>query len=375
MDLATPALSALISRKTRLNTLRTGRFSRISPGRRPGVIWSSIRMEASKCPKCGDEPHFVESVEKWYCYGCNTYIEEDEVHEHAEESLPVATPVKAVKEVVEEAHSSDQEDTNVCAKCGAELEHIKDGKLYCFVCETYPDEAKAEVPVVVNEEPRVEPVIDKTADEAKAILDSIPEPAKVDVPMAPVLDAKPETASVEPPAPKVDKVVDIKMCTTCGQPLKWIEKYQRHYCYGCRRYSQKGDVDKPAQAPKREEHDRRHCPECNGELKFVEKYNEFYCYSCKKYPLREKKKVEPEKRAPYLCKKCNGTLKYIAKYERHYCPECKEYAPKGQGQPSVDKKVCPTCSSDMKFVSEYNEWYCYKCKKYSLRPAKPVLLF
>jgi predicted RNA-binding Zn-ribbon protein involved in translation (DUF1610 family) len=344
-------------------------------------------MEASKCPKCGDEPHFVESVEKWYCYGCNEYIDDGEVHEHVEDIHPMAAEEHAA-EASDEVRDVELDASKVCTECGAELEHVKDGKLYCFACETYPeevvekveeevkvDEIEEESKVVPKEEPKAEPAEDKTADDAKAILESIPEPVKVEAPIAPVLDPTPETATVEPPAPKVEKAVDIKMCQTCGQPLKWIEKYQRHYCYGCRRYAQKGEVDKPAPAVKLDDHDHKHCPDCNGELKFVEKYKEFYCYSCKKYPLREKKKVEPEQKNPYACPKCNGTLNYIAKYERHYCPSCKEYAPKGHGQAQGDKKVCPTCNSEMKFVSEYNEWYCYKCKKYSLRPAKPVLLF
>jgi predicted RNA-binding Zn-ribbon protein involved in translation (DUF1610 family)/ssDNA-binding Zn-finger/Zn-ribbon topoisomerase 1 len=333
-----------------------------------------MMMEASKCPKCGDEPHFVESVEKWYCYGCNSYVEDEESHEQYEDAHPAAATEEHMTEAAAEVHPFDQETSKVCAKCGAELEHIKDGKLFCFVCEAYPDEVKEDTKVAPTVEPKAEPVEGKTEEEAKALLETIPEPVKVESLVAPVIDAKPETPTIEPPAPKVE-TVDIKMCSTCGQPLKWIEKYQRHYCYGCRRYAQKGEVDKPAPALKNEEHDHKHCPDCNGELKFVEKYNEFYCFSCRKYPLREKKKVDPIKKNPYTCPKCNGTLKYIAKYERHYCTSCKEYAPKNNGQAEGGKKVCPTCRSEMKYVSEYNEWYCYKCKKYSLRPAKPVLLF
>ena len=49
-------------------------------------------MAASKCPKCGEKAHFVEHIEKWYCYDCNAYMEA-EVRE--------AEPVKAEPPVAE----------------------------------------------------------------------------------------------------------------------------------------------------------------------------------------------------------------------------------------------------------------------------------
>lgn len=332
-------------------------------------------MEASKCPKCGDEPHFVETVEKWYCYGCNSYIEDEEhIHEEAEHTSPM--PEEHAHEIAEELRSLEEEDAQICKKCGAELERIKDGKLYCYICEAYPEEVNEEPKNAPKAEPQVEPKHDAPVNDAKALLDSIPEPAAVEMTVAPVLDERPEPVEIVIPAPTVQMQAEVKMCPTCGQPLKWIEKYQRSYCYGCRKYALKESTVKSEVPAKQEDNGQKHCPECRGELKFVEKYNEFYCYSCKKYPLRGRKNVAPaHKPNADSCPKCGGPLKYIEKYQRHYCNSCKEYAPKGNGQMPKEKKVCPACSSEMKYVTEYNEWYCYKCKKYSLRPAKPVLLF
>jgi predicted RNA-binding Zn-ribbon protein involved in translation (DUF1610 family) len=339
------------------------------------MVWSRIRMEASKCPKCGDEPHYVETVEKWYCYGCNSYIE-DEEHHHEEAGHTDSVPEEHAQEIAEELRSLEEEDAQICKKCGAELEHIKDGKLYCYICEAYPEEIK-EGP---EEEPKTEPKVDAKKDEpvndAKALLDSIPEPAAISMTIAPVLDEKQEPVTMVIPEQMVQKQAEIKMCSTCGQPLKWIEKYQRNYCYGCRKYAAKEILANPEPLMKHDDNGHKRCPDCSGELKFIEKYNEFYCFSCKKYPLREKKgTVRANKPDADSCPKCGGSLKYIEKYQRHYCNSCKEYAPKSNGQTPAEKKVCPSCSSEMKYVAEYNEWYCYKCKKYSLRPAKPVLLF
>jgi len=309
-------------------------------------------MEASKCPKCGDEPHFVEQVEKWYCYGCNSYVEDEEHHAECEPEQATPSIVKA-EEIAEELKSLEAEDQPTCVKCGATLEKNLDGILSCRICESPPASAPSpDAPKVEN---------DAGQNEAQALIDSI----TVAPPVEPILDHAP---SMEP-EPKKEHIPEIKMCPSCGQPLKHIEKYQRYYCYACRKYAPRESLDRPAPPAKIDTHAAKKCPDCGKELKFVEKYSEFYCFSCKKYPLKER-----GKRKNLKCPKCGVPLKYVEKYSRHYCLACKEYAPKGYGQGPSEKKVCPCCSEQMRFVAEYNEWYCYKCKKYSLRPSKPVLL-
>ncbi len=326
-------------------------------------------MEASKCPKCGEEPQYLEHVEKWYCYGCNSYIEEGEEEHVCDSEHPKEECASAIEK---ELKALDEEPSEVCKKCGASLQNLKDGRLYCFMCETYQDEIHAEpekVPEVVPSAPVVPPAPE-------------PAPAEPVVEKAvPVPEPKPEVVILEPkeptaPEPEPEPVIDVKSCPTCGQPLKFIEKYQRHYCYGCRKYAPKEGATAPEEHPAKPK-----CPDCGAELKFIEKYNEHYCYACKKYPLRQSKKPSaevkaPSKPEPLTCRKCGAPLKLVAKYNRHYCYHCKEYAPKGEGSKGIptEKKVCPACNSTMKFIPEYNEWYCYKCKRYSLRPSKPILL-
>lgn len=335
-----------------------------------------VKMEASKCPKCGDEPHFVEHIAKWYCYGCNTYIEDEtpasaENSKIAPEGEPHPAPEDHAEAIAAELDALEHEDQKpMCSKCGAELEEVKEGKLFCYICETYADE-----PV-----PEAKPVV-APSNEAQSLLDSAAmaspkEEQVVHIPGASVVPPLEVLEERKAPAPEV------KMCSICGQPLKWIDKYQRHYCYGCRKYAPKEGVPKKEEstsAPTGE--GARRCPDCGGELKFVEKYGEHYCFACKKYPFH--KKAEPASQgAPtparpqvLMCPKCGDPLKYIEKYQRHYCFTCKEYAPKGFGGAPQEAKICPICNGSMKFITEYNEWYCYTCKKYSLRPAKPVLLF
>ena len=309
-------------------------------------------MEASKCPKCGDEPHFVEQLEKWYCYGCNSYVEDGESHVHEEHTNAEPLEAKA-SEIAHELEALEDEDKPSCKKCGAILEKDKSGATTCPICEAPPDKplagstSSAEVPANNNE--------------AQALLDSIT--------VAPPIEPLPVRPRIEVPEAKKEPSVEIKMCPTCGQPLKYIEKYQRHYCYGCRKYTQKGAPEKQVSAPVPAAAKVKNCPECGKQLTYIEKYSEHYCHTCKKYPLKETQKTGDLK-----CPKCGDRLRYIEKYSRHYCLACKEYAPKGYGHGKGEKKTCPCCQGPMSFVSEYNEWYCYKCKKYSLRPNKPVLL-
>ena len=306
-------------------------------------------MEASKCPKCGDEPHFVDQLEKWYCYGCNSYVEEEE--HHVCEGHTNAPPIEAkATEIAKELKALDEDDQPTCSVCGATLEKIQDGKLFCSVCESSP-----EAPAVGDVKPTT------THNEAQAILDSI----IVATPVEPL----PKPAPIPEPEVRKEPSVEIKMCSVCGQPLKYIEKYQRHYCYGCRKYSPKEASEKKPEPAEPEPPVMKNCPDCGKEMKFIDKYSEFYCHTCKKYPLRTQKKTTELK-----CPKCGDSLRFIEKYQRHYCMACKEYAPKGHGQGPTEKKICPCCNEQMRWVSEYNEWYCYKCKKYSLRPSKPVLL-
>lgn len=40
-----------------------------------------------------------------------------------------------------------------------------------------------------------------------------------------------------PPPPPQGAAQNVPACPNCGQPLTWIEQYQRWYCYNCQRYA------------------------------------------------------------------------------------------------------------------------------------------
>ncbi len=267
-------------------------------------------MEASRCPKCGEEPYFLEHLEKWYCYECNSYVDDGVEH---------------VCETTDEPEEIPSEPT--ASAIAAELSDLE-----------------SEDSTVEEAAPAPEPVVES------------PHPA-----------------------------IEIKMCPSCNQPLKYIEKYERYYCYSCKKYAPAEKKAEPEPAKPEPKPDAKMCPVCQTELRFVEDYGEWYCSKCRKYPMYAKKKAEDQmmhsdnlvkEEKSEVCPGCGGPLKYIEKYGRHYCYECKEYAPKA-GSPAKkadDKKVCPKCKGELKYIAQYNEWYCYKCKKYPLRPSKPVLL-
>jgi len=46
-----------------------------------------------------------------------------------------------------------------------------------------------------------------------------------------------QASQVTPPPPSPQGAAQIPACPKCGQPLTWIEQYQRWYCYNCQQYS------------------------------------------------------------------------------------------------------------------------------------------
>jgi predicted RNA-binding Zn-ribbon protein involved in translation (DUF1610 family) len=90
--------------------------------------------------------------------------------------------------------------------------------------------------------------------------------------------------------------VEIKMCPRCGMSLKWIEKYNRHYCYRCKKYAPKQRTPKYQLETSVESPPPKVCPACGGRLHYVARFDEHYCDVCKKYPLieyRMKKRQKP----------------------------------------------------------------------------------
>lgn len=334
-------------------------------------------MEVSKCPNCGDEPYFIEHIGKWYCYGCNSYIEL-EAEQQAEQPLE-SGPVNEAKAaaIAEELAALDREPAIECWNCGAEVRETKDGRPYCYLCETYQDG--------VPGGPRPEPPRNESQRLLELHAEAVPGPSGTP-PSGPRLAPESERGSAkvgEFSRPKPDTGTEVRMCPVCGKPMKFIEKYARHYCYGCRKYAPKDEPTPQASPGLASSVPAKRCPDCGGELKYIDRYSEYYCYTCRKYPLRARGKPSAQEPAPkrsgvLSCPRCGEPLKWIEKYSRYYCYKCKEYAPKGFGGASEDageQKLCPVCNDQMKYIYEYNEWYCYRCKRYPLRPSKPVLLF
>jgi len=351
-------------------------------------------MESSKCPKCGDDPHFIAHVDKWYCFGCNSYIGEEDAEVEGEQTKEEVATVE-VENSVPASLAPPGSKVVECGNCGAELQDLKDGRLYCFMCETYQDDIKKGHEHIENEAqalvdqasvqiqptqpaaaqpPAAAPII-STPDSIPVVtppaVTPAPAPSQVQEPVAAPVNVPVPPAPSEPRTVMAEKPAFVRMCTSCGQPLKYIDKYQRYYCYGCKKYASK---DEKLRGPP----DKKKCPECGGDLRFIEKYNEHYCGACKKYPFKTGSKAPTGKSEVLACPKCSTPLKWVEKYSRHYCYTCKEYAPKGYSggtapSTTTEKKVCPGCNESMKYIAEYDEWYCYKCRKYSLRPSKPAM--
>jgi len=94
-------------------------------------------------------------------------------------------------------------------------------------------------------------------------------------------------------ANKARKKIDIRMCPDCGKPLKWIEKYARHYCYGCNKYLPRQRKTRDT-LPEQDADLDKTCPTCGQDTSFDEKYSNYYCGTCRRYPFVHLRKREPE---------------------------------------------------------------------------------
>ena len=94
-------------------------------------------------------------------------------------------------------------------------------------------------------------------------------------------------------ADKAQKRIEIRMCPDCGKPLKWIEKYNRHYCYGCKKYLPRQRRMKDFHIEPGTDLDKT-CPSCGQETSFNEKYSHYYCAKCKSYPFVHLRTREPQ---------------------------------------------------------------------------------
>lgn len=91
----------------------------------------------------------------------------------------------------------------------------------------------------------------------------------------------------------LERKMDVRMCLWCGAPLKWVEKYSRHYCYNCKKYAPvRRTVRLPRSKSGAPPTEDVKCPKCRNDLKFVHKYSEYYCDKCRRYPI-----MDPGRRA------------------------------------------------------------------------------
>ena len=115
--------------------------------------------------------------------------------------------------------------------------------------------------------------------------------------------APPQTAETAPPrevesvrSPRIPGKGEIRSCPTCGAPMKWVEKYDLHYCYSCKKYA---PVQRRMRVQKRLPSamlaDQTTCPRCGRGLKFVHRYSAYFCQKCGKYPLLDLARTSPEK--------------------------------------------------------------------------------
>jgi ribosomal protein S27AE len=339
----------------------------------------------SKCPKCDSDLHLVDNVGQHYCFSCETYVApEDLSKESADEQR---APSNAEPETGKEK-SPAKSDTVPCPSCGDPTVPVKNvDKFYCYACEQYVsrggetivDEKKADEPPAEKQEHAEEELPETTKAEAATKAGV----TQVEVQPTPEPAPAPEPVAVEEPAPEKEEIPEaveeekaapaeeVERCLTCDNALTYVAKYDRWYCYKCRKYA-------PKERPKPIARETKTCPNCGSEGEFIEKYQRWYCWSCQKYIPKEVPAAKPQAEQNPLCAQCGKPTTWIATYERYYCYPCKKYAPKAEvgkePKPAAQTKkpepekvsgpACAYCGKPTTWIAKYESYYCYPCQKY-----------
>ena len=365
--------------------------------------------EANKCPKCDSELHHVEKLGEHYCFSCETYYPQNEVDKaKAKAQEEAAKKAQVVADAGKEERAKPKGIP--CPSCGDMTAPVKDSdSYYCYSCEKYYTKGGKVVEEKAEDAPKTAAVEVKPVEvekEEKAEVASLAPKAEIASVRRKTDDFKIELTAdesiildlLEGNKTKEDK----RVCPTCGLALTYVQKYDRWYCYTCRKYATKGA---PSEEEKSEE--AMKCSDCGGDADYILKYDRWYCKSCKKYlpaGVKEDKKaavaaVEEEAAQP-LCAVCGKPTTWVATYERYYCYPCKKYHPKA-GEKAVEKPApeavkpaaeaarpamdtakpaaeaakatttakpsgpaCVSCGRPTSWIPKYNRHYCYHCQKY-----------
>lgn len=349
------------------------------------------REEVAKCPKCESDLHLVDKVGQHYCFSCETYVTPAEAKTCTEvpDSAPIPAPV-ASEPAKEEKLVKDE--TVPCPSCGEQTAPVKDSdKFYCYACEQYvsgggeaieePKKPEEKQPAVSKPE-RVEeelPEVPKAeaatkAEEPKRELTIVEVPAETVVQPIPAAIATIPKEEEEPvKEPEKTSQEEKNACPYCEGELTYVPKYDRWYCYKCRKYA-------PKEQPKPVAKGAKKCPSCGTDSQYIEKYQRWYCWTCQRYlPKETVVPAKPRTDQGPLCTQCGKPTVWIPAYERHYCYPCKKYAPGAEGKkepsptPTQEVKAeavkpaapnCPRCGKTTTWVSKYDRYYCYPCQKY-----------
>ena len=341
--------------------------------------------EAAKCPKCESDLHLVDKLGQHYCFSCETYVTPAEAKTDAggwDHDAPTPAATEPVKE-----EKPAKEETVPCPSCGDQTAPVKDSdRFYCYACEQYVSgsgeaiEEQKKGEEAPSSEPKAERVEEELPEVPKAeaackVEETKPESAPAPAIAETVRPAVKKTApSEEEKEPEKASEEEKKACPYCCEcELTYVPKYDRWYCYKCRKYA-------PKEQPKPAEKGAKKCPSCGNDSQYIEKFQRWYCWSCQKYlPKDTAVRAEPQSDQVPLCAQCGKPTVWIPMYERHYCYPCKKYAPKTEGNMETSPVLpaakveevkpaapaCPRCGKPTTWIVKYERYYCYPCGKYA----------
>ncbi|MBN2407517.1 MAG: chromosomal replication initiator protein DnaA [Elusimicrobia bacterium] len=120
---------------------------------------------------------------------------------------------------------------------------------------------------------------------------------------------QPYAPPVMPPYPAPHQMGNI--CARCGGQLTFLPQYQKYFCTGCGMYTDPMQPFMPAGYPPVRPYapqppgmhppveDIRRCMKCGNPLEYIQKYNRYYCRNCAEYaPVEKINKFDDEPPPP-----------------------------------------------------------------------------
>ncbi len=370
----------LVSKKKKLPMIRPA-GSGASKSSTSASASSGSEEKKAPCPNCSADMKYIEKYGRYYCYECKSYAP---TGYKPPEEKPKETPKVEAKPA---AGAGGEEKEVPCPTCDADMKYIeKYSRYYCYDCKSYAPTGYTP-------------------------------PSKKPAAAGPEVAARPAASTQTPATQQPQQARHVEetkeptaSCPSCGEEMKYIDQYDRYYCYSCKSYAPTGYSPAAAKVAAKPKPTPKPTPTPTQPVTTQQPaQTQAQPQPAAQQAQQAQQPQQPQQAQPASdtnapCPTCSGEMKYIDQYDRYYCYECGAYAPTsytppsaggaqpqaatattttgaqqpagtgGAGAPTEQTSAeprCPTCNEPLNWIEQYKRYYCYNCKTYASASMQP----